>query len=131
MAENIKPDLSAPIDGQIALSAFNNGDGTWAVKRGPTGEVLQDGLPREKALAIVGAPTGPYNPADDREAAVGEERAKLEQKAAVSVEDAEQKDAPGQKTGAQLVSGMAKPDPAAGARKGAANTENGKAGNGG
>lgn len=74
--------ISAPSDGQIALTAHNNGDGTWSVKRGPDGPVLQDGLPREKALAIVGAPTGPYEPATEQEATAAEERKALEAKEA-------------------------------------------------
>jgi hypothetical protein len=54
-ASNQPTDVSAPTDGQIALTARNNGDGTWAVKRGPTGAVLLDGIAHERALAIVGA----------------------------------------------------------------------------
>lgn len=70
--------ISAPSDGQIALTAHNNGDGTWSVKRGPNGPVLRDGLPREKALAIVGGATGPYEPENEQEAVAAAERAEIE-----------------------------------------------------
>lgn len=73
---------SAPSDGQIALTAHNNGDGTWSVKRGPNGPVLETGLPRERAFAIVGGLTGPYEPSNAQEAAAAEHRAALEQKEA-------------------------------------------------
>lgn len=89
-------DVSAPADGQIALTAHNNGDGTWSVTRGPKGAVLQDGLPREKALAIVGGATGPYEPMNEQEAKAGEERAALEAKAAdITNAEAEKADEPG------------------------------------
>ncbi|WP_295198731.1 hypothetical protein [uncultured Brevundimonas sp.] len=80
--------ISAPLDGQIALTAYNNGDGTWSVRRGPDGPVLKDGLPREEALAIVGAPTGPYEPATEVEAVAAEKRSEIEQ-AEVVREEAE------------------------------------------
>ena len=70
--------ISAPSDGQIALTAHNNGDGTWSVKRGPNGPVLRDGLPREKALAIVGGATGPYEPENEQEAIAAADRAEIE-----------------------------------------------------
>jgi hypothetical protein len=75
-------DIATPAGGQIALTAYNNGDGTWSVKRGPNGAVLQDGLPREQALAIVGGATGPYEPSTPQEAGIAEQRAELEKKAA-------------------------------------------------
>lgn len=74
--------ISAPLDGQIALTAHNNGDGTWAVKRGPDGPILKDGLPREQALAIVGGATGPYEPENEQEADAAAQRAVLEQREA-------------------------------------------------
>lgn len=74
--------ISAPLDGQIALTAHNNGDGTWAVKRGPDGPILKNGLPREQALAIVGGATGPYEPENEQEAAAAAQRAVLEKKEA-------------------------------------------------
>ena len=74
--------ISAPLDGQIALTAHNNGDGTWAVKRGPDGPILKDGLAREQALAIVGGATGPYEPEGEQEAAAAKQRAALEIKEA-------------------------------------------------
>jgi hypothetical protein len=70
--------ISGPSDGQIALTAHNNGDGTWSVKRGPNGPVLRDGLPREKALAIVGGATGPYEPESEQEAVAAADRADIE-----------------------------------------------------
>lgn len=73
---------SVPIDGQIALTAFNNGDGTWAVKRGPSGPVLRDGLAREEALAIVGGLTGPYSPSNVQEAVAAGKRAEIERQEA-------------------------------------------------
>jgi len=74
--------ISAPLDGQIALTAHNNGDGTWAVKRGPDGPILKDGISREEALAIVGAPTGPHDPDTDEDATAAGKRAALEKKEA-------------------------------------------------
>lgn len=74
--------ISAPLDGQIALTAHNNGDGTWSVKRGPDGPILKDGLAREKALAIVGGATGPYEPQNDQEAEAAKQRAAIEMKEA-------------------------------------------------
>lgn len=88
MAENQITDPSAPADGQIALTAHNNGDGTWSVTRGPGGTVLRDGLPREKALAIVGGATGPYEPTNEQEAVAASERAELEEKSASLTADA-------------------------------------------
>lgn len=79
---NTTQPISAPLDGQIALTAHNNGDGTWSVKRGPDGPVLQDGLAREKALAIVGGATGPHEPVGEQEEQAAAERAALEQKEA-------------------------------------------------
>ena len=79
--DNTQP-ISAPLDGQIALTAHNNGDGTWSVKRGPDGPVLQDGLAREKALAIVGGATGPHEPVGEQEEQAAAGRAVLEQKEA-------------------------------------------------
>lgn len=91
-----KTDISAPADGQIALTAHNNGDGTWSVTRGPKGVVLADGLAREKAIAIVGGATGPYAPENEQEAAIAAERAKIEEKAAkVTNEAAAKADEPG------------------------------------
>jgi len=66
-------------DGQIALTARNNGDGTWAVTAGPGGKVLRDGLAREQAIAIVGAPTGPYDPATVGEGKLADQRLDVEQ----------------------------------------------------
>lgn len=74
--------VSAPLDGQIALTAHNNGNGTWAVKRGPDGPILKDGLAREEALAIVGAPTGPHEPDTAEEETAAQKRAALEKKEA-------------------------------------------------
>lgn len=82
MAEDNKQPISAPEGGQIALTAHNNGDGTWSVTRGPGGAVLRDGLPREKALAIVGGSTGPYEPENDQEAEAADERRAVEAEAA-------------------------------------------------
>lgn len=81
-AAEIQPATSAPTDGQIALTAHNNGDGTWSVKRGPTGPVLRNGLPREEALAIVGGATGPYEPANTQEAIAASKRAAIEREEA-------------------------------------------------
>lgn len=80
--ENTRRAMPNPViiqDGQIALTARNNGDGTWAVTAGPGGKVLHDGLPREKAIAIVGAPTGPYSPATVGEGKLADERLEVEQ----------------------------------------------------
>jgi hypothetical protein len=74
--------ISAPLDGQIALTAHNNGNGTWAVKRGPDGPILKDGLAREEALAIVGAPTGPHEPDTVEEETAAQKRSALEKKEA-------------------------------------------------
>ena len=74
--------ISAPLDGQIALTAHNNGNGTWAVKRGPDGPILKDGLAREEALAIVGAPTGPHEPDTAEEETAAQKRSALEKKEA-------------------------------------------------
>ena len=42
--------------------------------------VLRDGLPKEKAIAIVGAPTGPYNPTTVEEGGQADLRVEAEQK---------------------------------------------------
>lgn len=70
--------ISAPSDGQIALTAHNDGDGTWSVIRGPGGPVLRSGLAREQAFAIVGGATGPYDPENEQEAQAAEQRAQIE-----------------------------------------------------
>lgn len=89
-------EIAAPSGGQIALTAHNNGDGTWAVTRGPGGTILADGLAKEQAIAIVGAPTDGTEPRDKQEAWAIEARRELEEKAAdaevngMFVSDAEQ-----------------------------------------
>lgn len=131
-------DVTKVTDGQIALTAHNNGDGTWSVTLGPGGVILEDGLPREKALAIVGAPTGPYEPQTDQEAQAAEWRAAVEQRArdyanaeaAKSDKDLGLVDAAGKTVRAKQPE-QPSVAPSAGARKGAANTENAKAKNGG
>lgn len=89
-------EIAAPSGGQIALTAHNNGDGTWAVTRGPGGTVLADGMAKEQAIAIVGAPTDGSEPRDKQEAWAIQARRELEEKAAdaevegMFVSDAEQ-----------------------------------------
>ena len=89
-------EIAAPSGGQIALTAHNNGDGTWAVTRGPGGTILADGMAKEQAIAIVGAPTDGSEPRDKQEAWAIEARRELEEKAAdaevegMFVSDAEQ-----------------------------------------
>lgn len=68
-------------DGQIALSARNEGDGTWSVRVGPGGPVVEDGLAYEEAVAIVGAPTGPYTPGNRAEVVAAARRRKAEEAA--------------------------------------------------
>jgi hypothetical protein len=80
-AEAVIGDVTKLEDGQIALSARNEGDGTWSVRLGPGGPVLYEGLPMEKALAIVGAPTGPHVPLNRQEADAAEEREGAEEAA--------------------------------------------------
>ena len=142
MAENTE---TAPVGnvaevtgGQIALSARNEGDGTWSVRLGPGGPILMDGLPREKALGIVGAPTAPYEPVNRQEAELADLREQCEQAAsAYANAEAVKSD---KEAGLTDERGRRRFDdepeqvrigPAAGARKGAARTEGGKAGNGG
>lgn len=67
-------------DGQIAMTVKNKGDGTYDVTAGPAGEVLHSGLSREEAMAIVGAPTGPYDPKDHAEAKAADKRLEAEKK---------------------------------------------------
>lgn len=71
-------DVFALSDGQPAFSARNEGDGTWSVRLGPGGPILEEGLPMEKALAIVGAPTWPYQPSTKAELVQTEHREALE-----------------------------------------------------
>jgi len=75
------PNAAYVFDGQIALTAKNKQDGTWEVRLGPEGEVLLEGLPMERALAVVGAPTGPYTPSNMEERIVADLRVEAEQKA--------------------------------------------------
>jgi len=72
-------DIIAPTDGQIALTAHNDGDGTWSVLRGPGGRVLESGLPMERALAIVGGETGPYTPRTEQGQDAADHRRALEE----------------------------------------------------
>lgn len=72
-------DIVAPSGGQLALTAHNDFDGTWSITRGPGGSVLRSGLPKEQALAIVGAPTGSEKPANEQEAWAAEQRRELEE----------------------------------------------------
>lgn len=131
-------DVTKVSDGQIALSARNEGDGTWSVRLGPGGPILMDKLPRERALGIVGAPTGPYEPVNKQEQELADLRAQCEEAASVyaneeaskSDEDAGLVDSRGRKKFADEPEAV-RIGPAAGARKAAANTEGGKAGNGG
>lgn len=126
--------------GQIALSARNEGDGTWSVRLGPGGPILMDDLPMEKALGIVGAPTGPYEPANKREQELGELREKCEDaareyanaEALKSDEDAGLVDKNGRRKFADEPEAE-RIGPAAGARKSAAASaaSNGKTKNGG
>lgn len=75
-------DIIAPSDGQIALTAHNDGDGTWSVLRGPGGVVLESGLPKERALAIVGGETGPYSPQTEQGQDAADHRRALEEQVA-------------------------------------------------
>jgi hypothetical protein len=75
-------DIIAPSDGQIALTAHNDGDGTWSVLRGPGGTVLESGLAREAALAIVGGETGPYSPRTEQGEKAADHRRHLEEQTA-------------------------------------------------
>lgn len=75
------PNAAYVADGQVALTAKNMQDGTWEVRLGPDGPALHKGLPMERALAIVGAPTGPYTPSNMEEREVADERVKAEQEA--------------------------------------------------
>ena len=77
-----KTDISAPEGGQIALTAHNNQDGTWAITRGPGGDVLEDDLQRDEALAIVGAPASPLDPDNAQEVELVERRKQIEARAA-------------------------------------------------
>lgn len=124
--------------GQIALSARNEGDGTWSVRLGPGGPILMDDLPREKALGIVGAPTAPYEPATKQEQELADLREQCE-KAAIEYGNAEALKSD-EDAGLVGKNGRRKfadePEqvrigPAAGARKAAANTANAKGKNGG
>jgi hypothetical protein len=73
------PNAAAVSGGQIALTAHNNGDGTWSVMQGPGGPVVKDGISREEAYAIVGAPTGPYEPKNKDERRDADKRVEVEQ----------------------------------------------------
>jgi hypothetical protein len=129
-------DVTKVTDGQIALTAHNNGDGTWSVTLGPGGVILEDGLPREKALAIVGAKTYPYEPGNKREQEAAELREEVEERASkVANEDASKSDFElglVDKKGRRIL-----PDepeqrraPGAGGRRGAANNPQSRAKNG-
>jgi hypothetical protein len=74
------PNAAMVSDGQIALTARNNGDGTWAVTAGPGGEIRHHGLAKEEAIAIVGAPTGPYTPDTHQDAVAADKRVDAEQR---------------------------------------------------
>lgn len=131
-------DVTKVSDGQIALSARNEGDGTWSVRLGPGGPILMDGLPREKALGIVGAPTAPYEPANKAEQELADLREQCEQaaaeyanaEAAKSDEDVGLTDSKGRRRFDDEPEAV-RVGPAAGARKGAANTAGAKGKNGG
>lgn len=127
-------------DGQVALSARNEGDGTWSVRAGPGGPVLYEGLPMEKALAIVGAPTGPHVPLNKQEA----ENAEMREDAEEALREFANKDALASDEELGLTDARGRPvfkdepdpvrlKPAAGARKGARASamKNGRTGNGG
>lgn len=123
--------------GQIALSARNEGDGTWSVRLGPGGPILMDGLPQEKALGIVGAPTAPYEPASQREQDLADLREKCEEAAkAYANAEATKSDEEAGITGKNGRRKFAdepadvRIGPAAGARKSASNTDNAKSKNG-
>lgn len=75
-------DIVAPSGGQLALTAHNNMDGTWSVTRGPGGAVLRDGLAKEQAIAIVGAPTNGETPANQQEEWAAKQRLEIEQETA-------------------------------------------------
>ena len=77
-----RSDPSAPAGGQIALTARNSQDGTWAITRGPGGEVLESGLQRDEALAIIGAPASPMDPDNHLEVALVARRKGIEARAA-------------------------------------------------
>lgn len=116
-------DLSAPVGGQIALTARKNQDGTFSITRGPDGEVLEAGLRRDEALAIVGAPSHPLDPGNRAEVDIVERRMAIEARAAeVTNAKAFEPDAP-EAPRAHQIGG---PDISASAD----NPENGRAGNG-
>lgn len=118
-------DVSAPEGGQIALTARNNQDGTWAITRGPGGDVLETGLQRDEALAIVGAPSRPIDPDNEEEVELVERRRQVEARAAeITNAKAFEPDAP-EAPRAHQIGG---PDPVISAS--ADNPENGRAGNG-
>ncbi len=120
-----KEDISAPTDGQIALTAHNNQDGTWAITRGPGGDVLEDGLQRDEAMAIVGAPSTPTDPANAQEVELVERRREIEARAAdVTNAKAFEPDA----TDAPRAHQIGGPDVVT--SPSADNPENGRAGNG-
>lgn len=75
-------EIVQPSGGQIALTAHNDGDGTWSVTRGPGGTVLAEGLAKEEAVAIVGAPTDGSEPKNEQERRAIEARRDLEEAAA-------------------------------------------------
>lgn len=64
------------------MTARNSQDGTWAITRGPGGEVLESGLKRDEALAIIGAPASPMDPDNHLEVALVARRKKIEARAA-------------------------------------------------
>jgi hypothetical protein len=82
-------DVMALSDGQIAMTAHNNQDGTWAVTLGPGGPILEDGLHRDEALAIVGGGTGPYRDQirNRQELAAADRRENLEANATAHVNE--------------------------------------------
>lgn len=108
-------DIIQPSDGQIALTAHNDGDGTWSVLRGPGGVVLESGLPKEAALAIVGGETGPYTPRTEQGQKAADYRRKLEEECADrEVEAIFQSDEEVAEQGNALVGDYADNRPAAG-----------------
>lgn len=123
-------EIVAPSGGQIALTAHNNEDGTWSVTRGPGGIVLADGLPREVALGVVGAPTeAGYKPTSEQEERLIEMRKELENKSAdAEVKAMFQSDADVEKNGNALVGDNAATRPARGRGTGAG--AGGRGGNG-
>lgn len=136
-AAEILGDVAKVNGGQIALSARNEGDGTWSVRLGPGGPILMDDLPMEKALGIVGAPTGPYEAATQRE----QDLADLRQACEAAAREHANAEALKSDQDAGLVDSQGKrkfpvePDavrvgPAAGARSGGVNTTNARTRNG-